>query len=208
MKNCPKCGKAVPDNAKFCPYDNHQFSTSTPLPFGIIIVGCLCLVAAGAAAINFISNQTSTSGNNGIVYPTATEYVPQLPPTEEYNPAPTNTTRPQSARPTATSKPSSSLQPIPANYSCPDKDKVELQVGASGKIRKYDVNLRKEPKVPDQWDANVIRVLHDGENVKVIDGPVCAHDGTWWKVTTESSNVGWVRELQPSTGRLIVRTGP
>lgn len=139
-----------------------------------------------------------------IVVPTATKYIA---PTATKYIAPTNTRSPtKTVKPTLGS--TNSLQPISPNYKCPDKDRVELQVGASGKVRKYDVNLRKEPVVPEQWDANVIRVLQDGEKIKVVGGPRCSHDGTWWEVRSESGSTGWVREIQPSLGRLIIRIEP
>lgn len=99
-------------------------------------------------------------------------------------------------------------EPIPSNYECPDKNQIELQVGVYGMVRKYDLNLRKEPIVPEQWDANIIRVLRDGEKLKIIGGPRCSHDGTWWEVLSESGTTGWAREMQPSKGRLIIRIKP
>jgi hypothetical protein len=89
-----------------------------------------------------------------------------------------------------------------------DQNTVELQIGAWGKIRKYDVSLRKEPVVPEDWDGNIIRVLRAEERIRVIDGPVCAYNGTWWKVKTESSDIGWSREMLPDKGRLIIRINP
>ncbi len=97
------------------------------------------------------------------------------------------------------------LQPISIDYSCSDKDQVELQVGAWGKVGKYDLNLREDPVVPNDWGANVIRVLHTDEHIFVVGGPVCAYDGTWWQIKTESSDIGWSRELEASKGRLLIR---
>lgn len=97
------------------------------------------------------------------------------------------------------------LQPIPVDYRCPDKDLIELQVGAYGRVRKYTVSLRQKPIVPAIASENVIRSLRVGENIVVFDGPVCAHDGTWWQIMTESSNVGWSREILPNLGRLFIR---
>lgn len=102
----------------------------------------------------------------------------------------------------------SGLEPIPASYKCADKSKIKLQVGALGEVRKYDVNLRTEPIVPEVWDANVIRVLHDGDKLRIIGGPTCAYNGTWWEVLTESDEKGWVREIQTSNGRLVFRINP
>jgi serine/threonine protein kinase len=97
---------------------------------------------------------------------------------------------------------------IPSNYECPDLAKINLQIGATGRVGKYDINLRKEPIVPKKWDANVVIVLREGEELKILGGPQCSHDGTWWEVRTKSHLIGWVRENQPSKGTLVFRIEP
>jgi len=94
---------------------------------------------------------------------------------------------------------------ITANYSCPDTDKIRLSIGATGRIGVNDINLRKKPVVPDDYDSNVILILRsERDTVVVLDGPVCSHDGTWWYVSTEYNKNGWVREYRPSDGYLVV----
>lgn len=84
------------------------------------------------------------------------------------------------------------------NYSCPDKSKVKLRVGMRAIVSRDDVNLRSTPKVPNDWDANIITILHQGNKMTIIGGPKCAHDGTWWEVKTDRGYTGWIRELLPT----------
>jgi hypothetical protein len=88
-------------------------------------------------------------------------------------------------------------------YECPDKDLIKLRSGIEGIVGGIDINLREAPKVPEQWNANIIGVLKKGDRVKVLDGPVCAHDGSWWYVSTQSNEQGWTREMLPDKGYLI-----
>jgi hypothetical protein len=96
-------------------------------------------------------------------------------------------------------------QPIPASYQCSDKNDIVFQVGALGKVRTADVSLRRDPFVPDGEQANIIRTLLKGEHIRVLDGPICSQGGTWWEVFTESSSVGWIREILPGEGNVIIR---
>ncbi len=82
--------------------------------------------------------------------------------TTEYVKPANTATRVHRAQPTLV-KPG--LIPIASDYKCPDKDKIELRVGANGKVRKYDVNLREEPIVPKVSDANVVGVLRKGQKL-------------------------------------------
>lgn len=132
--------------------------------------------------IPLIINHTQISS------PTVTKTLEPLPTT---TPKPTITFRPTNTRPPT----QISLEPIPASYKCPDKSKIKLQVGASAIIGKLDVNLREQPIVPQVHKANVILILRRGDKVQVIDGPTCSHDGTWWKLKTETGKIGWSREI-------------
>jgi hypothetical protein len=88
-------------------------------------------------------------------------------------------------------------------YKCPDKEQIQLSIGDNAIVGGIDINLRESPKVPEQWNANIIGVLKKGDRVKVLDGPVCAHDGSWWYVSTQSNEQGWTREMLPDKGYLI-----
>ncbi len=85
---------------------------------------------------------------------------------------------------------------LPSAYRCPDLSGVTLYIGAKAKVLQ-DVNMRSYPKVPMDWDANIVTVLHKNDKLIVIGGPECAHDGTWWEVKTNTGNTGWMREFLP-----------
>ena len=89
------------------------------------------------------------------------------------------------------------------NYQCADLSHVQLKVGDSAYVGRFDANLRSSPKVPDIWDQNIVEILRKGTSMTIIGGPVCAHDGTWWEVNTENNLAGWMREYNNGTGYLI-----
>lgn len=105
-----------------------------------------------------------------------------------------------SSAPTSQSSTSSSN-----NYWCDDLNLVKLKVGDGAKIVWLKVNLRSSPKVTDDFNANVVVQLEEGTSLTIIDGPECAHNGTWWKVRTEFGDIGWSREYTESNGYLIQR---
>ena len=86
----------------------------------------------------------------------------------------------------------------------PDLSKIKLQVGARAQVTWEFVNLRSYPQVPNDWDANIVVELVKKDRMTIIDGPECSHDGTWWKVRTDSGYEGWIREILPEY-RLIKR---
>lgn len=158
---------------------------------GVIVVLVLCVFVWWVASVISASHQTAISTNSG-----PTESVALAIP-ENVMPTPSQTMLPSpTSRPTFTPMPSSTPTPSPV-YICPDFSDVRLRIGAVAEVVWEKVNLRSYPRVPDQWDANIIVALDKGTQVKVIGGPECEHDGTWWKVRTQSGDVGWMRELLP-----------
>jgi hypothetical protein len=154
----------------------------------------------------WLASQAQRSSAEGQVAQVLTATPPpgeaQAPPA---TPLPTSAPATVPAPPEPTATPASKLVPIPKEYTCPDLARVELQIGARGKIRKYDLNLRSEPVVPQVWDANILLALHDNDRVEVLDGPRCVYGGSWWMVRTETGVIGWSREMLPDKGRLIER---
>ncbi len=177
------------------------------IPWWTVVIVVLCLFFFGGGSIltllQNISSNNSTSDNSYQEPFSTNTSVPSFSPTKTPSVRPTKTPSPIANN--SSSNLTSQLIPIPSSYQCPDLDKVELQIGAWGMVRKYDLSLRKEPIVPEVWDSNIIRVLHDGERIYVVGGPKCSHDGTWWQIKTESDDVGWSREYLPSKGRLLIR---
>ena len=62
--------------------------------------------------------------------------------------------------------------------------------------------VRTAPIVPLDYYANSIAKLEAKTKLTVIGGPACAHNGTWWQVSPQKGQVGWVRK-HISTGYLI-----
>ena len=205
---CPNCGANLPSDVSFCPvcgtaitnakFDTVQLRVSQALrqprvqlaliAFFIFTIGMFAMVLSG---IKFIIPAQQISTEKPIIStPTRQKFA-----TATIRPTLIPTTKPISTQ--------NNLEPIPASYRCPDKDKINLQVGAFAEIGRLDVNLREEPVVPQVSDANVILVLRRGDKVQVIDGPTCSHDGTWWELLTESGMVGWGREISRGTVLLI-----
>lgn len=90
---------------------------------------------------------------------------------------------------------SESFETNPGNYTCDDISGVNLSVGENAEVVWPKVNLRAQPVVPEVWDANIVAQIEEGENVTIIGGPECAHEGTWWEVRTENGVSGWMREF-------------
>lgn len=90
----------------------------------------------------------------------------------------------------------SSIQQNNTNkYWCDDLQGIHLAVGDNARIVWPKVNLRSSPIVPQDYYANITTELEEGTSVKIIGGPECAHEGTWWEIRTEYGDTGWVREF-------------
>lgn len=211
---CRNCGASLPPDVSFCPvcgasitaspYKNRLLQALKETRVQVALILCILFVA-GVFSI-LLNNFRATIPTQELSHDKTITFT--ITP-EKYT---TATTKPIVANPTNTPRPTntsviteSKLQPIPADYSCPDKNKIKLQVGAFAEIGKRDVNIREEPIVPDVSDANVILVLRWKDQIQIIGGPTCSHDGTWWKIKTESGTVGWAREISKGN-LLLIRT--
>ena len=183
--------------------------SQTSNPWGGIVIFLFLFFIIGVIALSSNNQQGTVPSNSNNAAPSSNQDNSQSVPV--VNP-PVNVPAVQQPQViyTPVPSPTSKIQSnsILSNYDCPDKNLVELYIGAWGKVRKYDLSLREQPIVPSTWDANIIRVLSDGEHIYVVGGPECAHDGTWWQIKTESGTIGWSREYLPSKGRLIVKINP
>jgi len=79
---------------------------------------------------------------------------------------------------------------------CPGAMATQLSIGMQAVVSSGKVNVRKEPVVPDNYYANVVVGLYQGETVTIIDGPHCVYNGYWWEVETKDKRRGWMREEQ------------
>ncbi|MBE7433101.1 MAG: zinc-ribbon domain-containing protein [Anaerolineales bacterium] len=204
---CANCGANLPSDVSFCPVCgtavNSTQSSIIQLKISQVLKQprvrlalIICFIFAFGMCAMVLSNIKPITPAQQIPTKNTTISTPTL---RKFS---TATTRPTSLPTTKPISTQINLQPIPADYKCPDRNRINLQVGAFAEIVKLDVNLREQPIVPQVSDANVILVLRKGDKVQVIDGPTCSHDGTWWKVKTESGRVGWAREI--SKGNVLL----
>ena len=77
---------------------------------------------------------------------------------------------------------------------CEGAEPSHLSIGMTARVNWPKVNVRSYPRVPEDWDANILTELSQGEEVEVIGGPRCAHGGYWWQVKTPTGIEGWMRE--------------
>lgn len=172
----------------------------------LIIISAVLLVtinstaAIASTAIN--SAISNISSPPSIAYPDENARVTRTAtsqPTSPPPPKPTHTRIPSTPIPSATP---STFQ-IPEDYKCPDLKGVTLYVGAKATVAFDKVSMRSYAQVPNVWDENIIEILDKGDKVTIIGGPICSHDGTWWKIQTQQGKVvGWMREFLPDK-RLI-----
>jgi hypothetical protein len=81
------------------------------------------------------------------------------------------------------------------SFNCPDIERIRIHLGENGIVSWPKVNLRSDPRVPQDYYENIIIALDIGVKFSVIGGPTCSHNGTWWKIETKSGYSGWIREL-------------
>ena len=70
---------------------------------------------------------------------------------------------------------------------------------------KDKIELLERPAASGTPGHKVLRLLQARERILVQDGPQCKDNATWWEVKTESSTIGWARELDPAGRRLLKR---
>lgn len=137
---------------------------------------------------------------------TATPLIlPTVFPTESPTPVATATPR-HTVTPrgtfTATKEPDYKSTPW-AQYECQDKGRIILRPGSSGRVVIDKIELLKRPAAPGTPGHDVLRSLQVRERILVLDGPQCKDNETWWEVKTESSTIGWIREIDSAGRRLL-----
>lgn len=88
------------------------------------------------------------------------------------------------------------------NSSCPGAPTQRLNIGEMAYVctATDSVKLREGPGK----NYSVIKSLVPGADLKVIGGPTCADNWSWWKVETESGYVGWMSEGGDSVDRYFL----
>jgi len=87
--------------------------------------------------------------------------------------------------------------PQPQQNSCPGAPPQRMEVGKYGKVctQKDSVAFRKNPAK----SGDVIDRFDPGFGFKVIGGPSCADDWSWWQVELSGGQRGWISEGGDST---------
>lgn len=87
---------------------------------------------------------------------------------------------------------SSQLPDEPVEQSCPGAPPQRMSPTEKGYVCTQDDNvyLRSEPS----RSGNILAGLPPGTLFTVIDGPRCADDWSWWRVSTDQGLDGWVSE--------------
>lgn len=86
--------------------------------------------------------------------------------------------------------------------SCPGAPPQRLKVNEMAYVctSTDSVKLREGPGK----SYSAIKSLVPGADIKVISGPSCADNWSWWKVKTESGFIGWMSEGGDSTDRYFL----
>lgn len=77
---------------------------------------------------------------------------------------------------------------------CASAKDSRLQVGSDACVSDLagsSLRLRTEPGIRED---TVIDVLQSGQRLNILEGPVCAHGYTWWKLRTSEGQTGWAAE--------------
>jgi hypothetical protein len=126
-----------------------------------------------------------------------------LPPTRTSTPRPSVTpTKAFTATSEQTPTPDFASTPW-AQYACRDKSQIVLRLEERGRMLIDKIELLEQPAEPNAQDYEVVRLLQFREQIRVLNGPQCLNDVTWWEVWTESGNTGWIQEVDPNKGRVV-----
>ena len=139
--------------------------------------------------------------------PTAPLILPTVFPTGSPTPVLTATPRPTitpTKTVTATQEPDFASTPW-AQYECQDRGRIIFRVGLRGRVVIDRIELLEQPAAPDSPSYKLVRLLQAREHIRVLNGPQCKDGQTWWEVTTESSNTGWIPEIDSIGRRLLTR---
>jgi hypothetical protein len=75
---------------------------------------------------------------------------------------------------------------------CSQSPEQHIQSGMNAVVctKKDPLHIREHSST----QSDVVYTLNRGDQVKVINGPVCAEQFRWWQVKTTNGSQGWVRE--------------
>ncbi len=80
----------------------------------------------------------------------------------------------------------------PDGDTCPNAPLQQLTVGEMAFVCTASETVKLRDGAGKNYE--IIKSLIPGADVKVIGGPECADDWSWWQVETESGYIGWMSE--------------
>lgn len=170
----------------------------------VLLVGCaafLIFTLASPSSVGLTPGErTPRQGNPppGTV-PTTDLDLPTRPPAVTDAPPgllPT-LTQPPVNPPSPTTVPTRTLTPSPTPFTCPGMLPSRVKVGEKARVcTKQDRLILRE--APARSATEIVRIV-TGTEFKIMEGPVCEDESTWWRIALESGLTGWVREGTDAT---------
>ncbi len=106
-------------------------------------------------------------------------------------------TQPPFNPPTVTTEPTRTLTPSPTPFTCPGMLPSRVKVGEKARVcTKQDRLILRES--PSRSANELVRIV-TGTEFKIMEGPVCEDQSTWWRIALDSGLTGWVREGTDAT---------
>jgi serine/threonine protein kinase len=189
------------------------------MPWVVVILVGLCLVGAiagGVGAYFFIFSPQATAtppvdqGLAATATALASQLAAPLPSTAAPASATASTTPEASQTPTITMLPSFTPSPSVTPTSSPEVTQTgnaqatwqpcmgiypsRLHVGDKAYIS-YDPPLPNRVRTQPNTNADVVGFLQPGEQMNILEGPVCSNQWIWWRVRSLSTGMaGWTAE--------------
>lgn len=156
---------------------------------------------------------TPTRISGAILPATLTPYPLTVPetPTLTPPPAPENT---PSSQPTPTAYPTNTLgpstpSPTPAPTFTPAIWKACDNARESRLYKGMKASVSTDPPLPNRvrnaagMSSSYLGLIEPGEEVDILDGPVCSDNMVWWKVDNRKGLIGWTSEGDLATYWLV-----
>lgn len=217
VRICPNCGREVQATWLRCPY----CATSLQLQSGrrsrtrrgwvqyILLIIILSVLVVGIMLVSRIvfppNDEESTPTSNGLqtqTMPSLLAATPQLSSTYTVQPTtpakvlPSLTPTPTKLR-TRTSVPTRvpTITPTKGPWeACAGTYLTRLHVGDRAYVS-FDPPLRNRMRSEPGTDAIILYYIETGEEMEILEGPVCMNGWVWWKVRPAGTNlVGWTAE--------------